>query len=143
MVFNDGGDQPGVIYRRDDGAMAVSLRPSVRDVYDHTWGKMTEADIQRDADEYITADGSQGKFVDRIKAGKCLIFYTHAQTLYGNGTKSGLQGLPDCHRPPAEALRRPDPVDDRSGDLPPLLPARQVKERRAPIHGGLTFVVAA
>ena len=29
--------------------------------------------------------------VDRIKAGKCLIFYTHAQTLYGNGTKSGLK----------------------------------------------------
>ncbi len=91
MVFNDGGDQPGVIYRRDDGAMAVSLRPSVRDVYDHTWGKMTEADVQRDADQYITADGSQGKFVDRIKAGKCLIFYTHAQTLYANGTKSGFK----------------------------------------------------
>ena len=45
MVFNDGGDQPGVIYRGDDGAMAVSIRPSVRDVYDHTFGKMTEADI--------------------------------------------------------------------------------------------------
>lgn len=91
MLFNDGGDQPGVIYRGDDGAMAVSIRPSVRDVYDHTFGKMTEADIQRDADGYITADGSAGKFVDRIKAGKCLIFYTHAQTLYGNGTKSGFK----------------------------------------------------
>ena len=91
MVFNDGGDKPGVIYRRDDGAMAVSLRPSIRDVYDHTFGKMTEADVQRDADSYITADGSRGKFVDRIKAGKCIIFYTHAQTLYGNGTKSGFK----------------------------------------------------
>ena len=91
MVFNDGGDRPGVIYRRDDGAMAVSIRPSVRDVYDHTFGKKTEADIQHDADGYITADGSRGKFVDRIKAGKCLIFYTHAQTLYGNGTKSGFK----------------------------------------------------
>ena len=71
--------------------MAVSIRPSVRDVYDHTFGKMTEADIQRDADGYITADGAAGKFVDRIKAGKCLIFYTHAQTLYSDGTKTGFK----------------------------------------------------
>ena len=91
MVFNENGDQPRVIYRRDDGAMAVSLRPSVDDVFEHSYGKKTEADIQHDADTYITVDGSQGKFVDRIKAGKCLIFYTHAQTLYGNGTKSGLK----------------------------------------------------
>ena len=91
MVFNENGDQPRVIFRRDDGAMAVSLRPSVDDVFEHSYGKKTEADIQRDADGYITADGSQGKFVARIKAGKCVIFYTHAQTLYGNGTKSGLK----------------------------------------------------
>jgi hypothetical protein len=91
MVFNDGGDQPGVIYRGDDGLMAVSIRPSVRDVYDHTFGKMTDADVERDADGYITADGAAGKFVDRIKAGKCLVFYTHAQTLYSNGTKSGFK----------------------------------------------------
>ena len=91
MVFNEPGDRPQVIYRRADGAMAVSLRPLVEDVYDHTFGKKTEAGIQRDADGYITADGTAGRFVDKIKKDGCLIFCTHAQTLYGNGTKSGLK----------------------------------------------------
>ncbi len=71
--------------------MAVSLRPGVGDVYEHTFGKKTEVDIQHDADRYITADGKGGQFVDQIQKGGCLIFYTHVQTLYGNGTKSGLK----------------------------------------------------
>lgn len=91
MVFNDTGEQPGVIYRGSDGAMAVSLRPAVTDVYDHTFGKKTEQDILHDADRYITADGQHGLFVEQIKKGRCLIFYSHAQTLYGNGTKSGFR----------------------------------------------------
>ena len=94
MVFNENGDQPRVIYKRDDGAMAVSLRPSFGDsgaVFDHSYGKKTEDDVQHHADIFITADGTAGKFVDRIDAGRPLIFYTHAQTLYGNGTKSGLK----------------------------------------------------
>jgi len=89
MIFNEPGDRPQVIYRRADGAMAVSLRPLVEDVYDHTFGKKTEADIRRDADKYITADGTAGRFVEKINKDGCLIFCTHAQTLYGNGTKSG------------------------------------------------------
>lgn len=60
MVFNDTGDGPGVIYRRDDGGMAVSLRPNVGDVYDHTFGKKTEADIQRDADQTTTTSDAAG-----------------------------------------------------------------------------------
>jgi len=91
IVFNDTGEQPGVIYRRADGAMAVSLRPNVGDCYDHTLGKKTEADIQADAGKYIADDGRSGQFVDAITKHKCLIFYTHSQTLYGNGTKSGLK----------------------------------------------------
>ncbi|MBI5688125.1 MAG: hypothetical protein HZC54_23880 [Verrucomicrobia bacterium] len=91
MLFNDTGDQPGVIYRGDDGAMAVSLRPNVTDVYDHTFGKKTKQDVLGDADRYITANGQRGLFVEQIKKGKCLVFYTHAQTLYGNGTKSGFR----------------------------------------------------
>ena len=91
MVFNDTGQQPEIIYRGDDGATAVSLHPAVTDVYDHTFGKKTEQDILHDADRYITADGQRGLFVEQIKKGKCLIFYTHAQTLYSNGTKSGFR----------------------------------------------------
>ncbi len=91
ILFNDTGQKPGVIYRGEDGAMVVSLRPGVGDVYDHTFGKKTERDIQQDADRYITADGNAGRFVDQIQKGGCLIFYTHMQTLYGNGTKSGFK----------------------------------------------------
>ncbi len=54
-------------------------------------GKKTEEDIRRDADKYIAADGRSGQFVDAIKKHACLIFYTHIQTLYGNGSKSGLK----------------------------------------------------
>ena len=50
MMFNEPGDEPAVVYRRDDGAMAVLIRPNVGDVYDHTFGKKTEEDIRRDAD---------------------------------------------------------------------------------------------
>ena len=91
MVFNDTGQRPGTIYRRADGAMAVSLRPNVGDCYDHTLGKKTEADIRADADRYVAEDGRKGQFVEAIARHKCLIFYTHAQTLYGNGTRSGLK----------------------------------------------------
>jgi len=49
------------------------------------------ADIQADAGKYIADDGRSGQFVDAITKHKCLIFYTHSQTLYGNGTKSGLK----------------------------------------------------
>ena len=91
MVFNDTGETPEVIYRRNNGAMAVSIRPNVGDVYDHTFGKKTVEDIRVDADKHITADGAGGTFVAQIKKGTCLVFYTHIQTLYGNGTKSGMK----------------------------------------------------
>jgi hypothetical protein len=71
--------------------VAVSIRPAIGDVYEHTFGKKTPEDIRRDADRYISEDGQRGLFVDRVKQRKCLIFYTHIQTLYGNGTKSGFK----------------------------------------------------
>ena len=97
MIFNDPGRKPGIIYRRDDGAMAVSIRPNIDDqLVDHGSGSMTEADIERDADKYIGADGKTGLFVTRIAEGGgdcCLIFNTHIWGLWGNGTKSGFKSL--------------------------------------------------
>lgn len=93
MVFNDVGETPGIIYRRDNGAMAVSIRPNISDVLvGQGSGEMTEKDIERDADKYISADGTTGLFVSRIKAGSpCLVFNTHIWGLWGNGTKSGFK----------------------------------------------------
>ena len=91
MVWNNPGQQPTVIYRGSDGGTAVSVHAAVEDVYDHTFGKKTEQDILHDADQYITTDGQRGLFVEQITKGKCLIFDTHPQTLYANGTKSGFR----------------------------------------------------
>jgi len=95
MVFNDSGEKPGIIYKRDDQAAAVSIRPNVGDVLvGHGSGEMTEEDIERDAGKYISADGTTGLFAARIKAGSsCLVFNTHIWGLWGNGTKSGFKAL--------------------------------------------------
>lgn len=68
-----------------------SVVPCIGGIKDHTFGKKTAEDILADADKYITADGAGGTFVAQIKKGTCLVFYTHIQTLYGNGTKSGMK----------------------------------------------------
>jgi hypothetical protein len=92
MIFNDKGEKPAVIYKRADGAMAVSMRPALTDLLDYS-DKFTEADIQRLADRFISADGSSGQFVDQIKKGVCLEFYTHYANLYSGGTYKGLEVL--------------------------------------------------
>ena len=92
MIFNDKGERPGVIYKRADGAMAVSMRPALSDVLDYS-DKFTEADIQRLADQFISADGTTGTFVDQLKKGVCLEFFTHYANLYSEGTYHGLEVL--------------------------------------------------
>ena len=92
MIFNDKGERPSIIYKRADGAMAVSMRPALTDLLDYS-DKFTEADIQRVADTYISADGTSGQFVDQLKKGVCLEFYTHYANLYSEGTYHGMQVL--------------------------------------------------
>ena len=92
MIFNDKGERPGVIYKREDGAMAVSMRPALSDVLDYS-DKFTEADVQRLADQFISADGTTGTFVDQLKKGVCLEFFTHYANLYSEGTYHGLEVL--------------------------------------------------
>lgn len=45
------------------------------------------------ADYYLTSDGRRGRIVDRLNVGCPLIFHTHWQSLYGNGSLAGLEGL--------------------------------------------------
>jgi hypothetical protein len=92
MIFNDKGERPGVIYKREDGAMAVSMRPALSDVLDYS-DKFTDADVQRLADQFISADGTSGTFVDQLKKGVCLEFFTHYANLYSEGTYRGLDVL--------------------------------------------------
>jgi hypothetical protein len=46
-------------------------------------------DVPKMADYYIGADGQKGRFLDLMKGESYLVFYTHWQSLYGNGTKKG------------------------------------------------------
>ncbi len=126
IVFNDTGLKPGVIYQSGDGGMVVSLRPGVGDVYDHTFGKKTEQDIQHDADRYIAADGKRGQFIEQIRKGGCLIFYTHMQTLYGNGTKSGFRVFQIA----IDRLKR------HYGDRIQWMTGREIAEHFCPPPGG-------
>ena len=92
VIFNDKGEKPAVVYKRADGAMAVSMRPAISDLIDYS-DTFTEADIQRIADRFISADGSSGLFVDQLKKGICLEFFTHYNNLYSKGTYKGLEVL--------------------------------------------------
>lgn len=91
-IFNDKGEKPAVIYKREDGAMAVSMRPYISDLLDYS-DKFTDADIQRLSDKLISADGTSGLFVDQIKKGVCLEFFTHYANLYSGGSYNGLEIL--------------------------------------------------
>lgn len=49
--------------------------------------------ISRIADELITEDGKAGAFINALEEGSQIIFLTHWQSLYSNGTRSGLRAL--------------------------------------------------
>lgn len=49
--------------------------------------------ISRVADELITEDGKDGAFIKALEEGSQVIFLTHWQSLYSNGTRSGLRAL--------------------------------------------------
>jgi iron(III) transport system substrate-binding protein len=91
IIFNDEGDRPGIIYRRDDGAVAVSMRPAVRDYISGGGGHKKV--IGEEADKYITEDGTGGKLVNKIREGDCVVFFTHVHSLYNGGKPDGFRVL--------------------------------------------------
>ena len=74
LVFNEPGDRPKVIYRRADRRHGRVAPPAGRGRIRPHLRQETEADIRHDADGYITADGTAGRFVEKIKKDGCLIF---------------------------------------------------------------------
>ena len=49
--------------------------------------------INKIADDYITEDGKSGKAAERILSGEPAIMLIHWQSLYSNGTRSGLRAF--------------------------------------------------
>ena len=102
MVFNENGDQPRVIFRRGDGAMAVSLRPSVDDVFEHSTARRRRrtSSVMPTATSLPTA----AKGSSSIAFGRQVLDLLHPRPdALWQWNQERLQGLSDCHRAPAKA----------------------------------------
>lgn len=59
----------------------------------------TQRGERADLDSLLSADGSSGRFADLFSVGSPILFYTHWQSLFSNGTGDGLRGMEElCAR---------------------------------------------
>ena len=77
-------------------ACVVSITPSVAS--DFFWETIDTPDtsaayVSRVADQGLSEEGSHGAFLEVMRAGGWLIWYTHWQSLFSNGLETGLQAL--------------------------------------------------
>lgn len=56
------------------------------------------AQVAEVADRYLTADGSAGRMVDLLNGGGEIVICTHWQSLFANGTRTGLRALAEVGR---------------------------------------------
>jgi hypothetical protein len=67
---------------------------SIPGLYDFLWpANDGERDASKMADFFLTADGTSGHLAQMITDRRPLVFSTHWQSLYGNGSLAGLHGL--------------------------------------------------
>ena len=79
----------------EDGKRMVWFRCVIGD---RLWKTMNTPDtsegyISSVADQLITADGAGGEIIQALVEGSQVIFLTHWQSLYSNGTRAGLRAL--------------------------------------------------
>lgn len=79
----------------EDGKRMVWFRYVIGD---RLWKTMNTPDtsdayISSVADQLITADGTGGEIIQALNDGSQVIFLTHWQSLYSNGTRTGLRAL--------------------------------------------------
>jgi hypothetical protein len=80
---------------REAGEAVVSLVCSMNDPF---WtSQMTDMEygpwLREMLDPVLSADGKSGRIAELIKSGSCITIVTHWQSLYSNGSRSGLKGL--------------------------------------------------
>lgn len=94
-----GGDKlPGYspkVITGEDGKRLVHFRSTVSDLL---WKTMDSPDtspeyISSIADQLITADGKSGAILRSLEQDKCIVFLTHWQSMFSNGTRTGLRAL--------------------------------------------------
>ena len=86
---------PGRIpYCRIANADAGEFVVSIPGVFDGLWpANDGETDAEKMADFFLTADGKSGHLAQLATDRRPLVFSTHWQSLYGNGSLAGLHGL--------------------------------------------------
>jgi hypothetical protein len=83
------------VLRPERGEAVVSIVTC--DNYD--FGRGVWSGGQPDPDMLITADGTQGRLAETLRAGGPAVFHTHWQTMFSQGTRSGLHALREvAHR---------------------------------------------
>ncbi|HIE51431.1 MAG TPA: hypothetical protein EYP85_06695 [Armatimonadetes bacterium] len=81
---------------RGKGAAVVSIVSGTPDAF---WRSMDEECAAEElADVLLTADGRGGRLRELFEAGVPLVFHTHWQSLYSNGSEVGLRGLQETVR---------------------------------------------
>ena len=100
FIDTDGGAQtilPKTMYL--DKANKEAVVSIIAAAAEPTWECVTgKGDVSKIADYYISADGTNGRFVDLMNNGSYLTFYTHWTSLYGNGTKKGFMVVQEVAR---------------------------------------------
>lgn len=84
----------------ENGRRVVAMPGTIPDMM---WKAMDTTDTSEEyvlkvADEYITADGSDGKIVKMLASGGIPILTTHWQSLFSNGARTGLRILNEIGR---------------------------------------------
>jgi len=87
--------QPAMLpYCRIADAEADEYVVSIPGLFDFMWSANEgEQDAGKLADFFLTADGKSGHLARMVADGRPLVFATHWQSLYGNGSLAGLHGL--------------------------------------------------
>ena len=81
-------------YCRFADAEADEYVVSIPGLYDGLWpANDGEKDASKMADFFLTADGKSGHLAKMVADRRPLVFSTHWQSLYGNGSLAGLHGL--------------------------------------------------
>jgi hypothetical protein len=82
------------VFRPERGEAVVSIVTC--DSYD--FGRGVWSGGQPDPDMLITADGTRGRLAETLSAGSPAVFHTHWQTMFSQGTRSGLHALGEVAR---------------------------------------------
>jgi hypothetical protein len=86
-------NSPVMLANPAKGEYVVSVVSAIRGDEPFWASLYGDGDVERMADYFISPDGRTGRFVDLLSTGSPIIFHSHGQTLFSNGTEKGFRSL--------------------------------------------------